>query len=96
LKYTDGLELKPAMVFQYSNDPKATCYAKLIMPDGRFSNFEIDRDMAHLMMIELLHHMKRQEGIIANAPENLPTASLPRPQTGDGQDPAKNLKERRT
>ena len=62
--------LKAAMVFQYSDNPDVTAYAKLIGPDGKFTNFEIDRDMAHIMLVELIHHMKRQEGIIANAPVN--------------------------
>jgi|TARA_R110000823_G_C15869143_1_gene493984 hypothetical protein len=62
--------LKAAMTFQYSDNPDITCYAMLTGPNGKFTNFEIDRDMAHIMMVELIHHMRRQEGVIANAPRN--------------------------
>lgn len=64
------IEMKPAIVFQASQDPNITCYAKLIMPDGKFSNFEIDREMAHMMLVELLYHTHLQTGRILNAPRN--------------------------
>tara|TARA_R110000803_G_scaffold56795_1_gene114215 strand:+ start:3826 stop:4041 length:216 start_codon:yes stop_codon:yes gene_type:complete len=64
------VEMKAAIVFQASLDPGTTCYAKLIMPDGKFSNFEIDREMAHMMVVELTYHMYLQTGRILNAPRN--------------------------
>ena len=51
-------------------DPGTPFYAKLIMPDGKFSNFEIDREMAHMMVVELTYHMYLQTGRILNAPRN--------------------------
>jgi hypothetical protein len=64
------VEMKATIVFQAAQATGTTCYAKLIMPDGKFSNFEIDREMAHMMVVELTYHMYLQTGRILNAPRN--------------------------
>ncbi len=65
-------DLKPALVIQDSADPNVTCYAKLITLDGKFINFEMDRELAYGLLIEMAYHLKRQEGIQANASVETP------------------------
>ena len=62
--------LKSVMNFQASQDPEVTCFAKLSGPNGRFTDFTIDRDLAYLMISELTYHLKRQEKVIADAPRD--------------------------
>lgn len=63
--------LKPLINFTQSNDPNVTAYAKLIMPDGKFSNFAVDREMAKGIITELSYHLNRRK------PSDLPPPSRP-------------------
>lgn len=63
-----NIALKNSVVFQAAEDLDMTCAAMLTGPDGKFTNFSIDRDLAWLMVTELVYHLRRQEERIANAP----------------------------
>jgi hypothetical protein len=65
---SDHVPLKPTMVFQKSDSVDDTVHAQLTLPDGKFTRFSIDREMAYGMVIELVYHLRRQEELIANAP----------------------------
>ena len=65
--------LKPYMVFQASGDLDITCHTKLSGPNGRFVDFSIDREMAYMVVTELIYHLRRQEEAIANAPVKIPS-----------------------
>jgi hypothetical protein len=47
-------------------------YAKLVLPSGKFTDFEIDVQMAEGLMVELNYHMKQLEKRIADAPRTAP------------------------
>ena len=67
-------DLKPASIIQDSKDPDVTCYAKLLVPDGAFITFEINRGLAYGILTEMAYHLRRQEGIQANAPVETPAS----------------------
>ena len=73
------LNLKPTMRFQHSDDLDVTCHAILAGPDGKFTNFDIDRELAYIILFELVHHLRRQEKEIADAPKELPDSDHPLP-----------------
>lgn len=65
-------ELQPSMVFNQSGNLDFVCHAKVIGVDGRSIDFSIDRDLAFIMMIELIHHLKRHAERKDNAPVKVP------------------------
>ena len=51
--------MEPTIIFHCSNDPKYVAFAKIGALDGRFIDFGITPEMAHIMQSELLYHVRR-------------------------------------
>jgi len=77
----DHIPLKPAVVFTAPQDLDVTCNVQLTLPDGKFSRFTIDREMAYGMVIELVYHLRRQEEAQADAPIQAPPGYPSGPHT---------------
>jgi len=56
-----------------SDDPQFIARAKLVLPDGRFTDFSIDRDMAYSLVTELMYHLNKHEKDVPDAPTQIPT-----------------------
>jgi hypothetical protein len=67
-------EMKTHINFTASEHPDYIAHAKLVFPDGKFSNFTVSRDMAVMLVAELGHHLVRHKEKMKNVP-------LPRPKT---------------
>ena len=51
--------MEPTIIFHHSNDTKYVAFAKIGALDGRFIDFGITPEMAHIMQSELLYHVRR-------------------------------------
>ena len=63
--------LKPFFIVQASDDLDQTAFVQLSLPDGKFVNFSIDREVAYALAFDLMYHLHRQEKAIADAPKKL-------------------------
>ena len=53
--------LQPSMVFHQSDNPDYICHTKVVGVDGKFLDFSIDRDLGHVIMVEIMYYLKRHE-----------------------------------
>ena len=72
MKREHAPELQPSMVFHQSDNPNYICHAKVVGVDGRFLDFSIDRDLGHIIMVEIMYYLKRHEERNFNASVQIP------------------------